>query len=482
MERSFDVSLVRVMSNENNFDGRPIVSNLLGEREAPHFGHRNIQENDLRNEPLQASQERLAIFKRREHFVLSGNEVLNAFTDPEVIVGHYQSHLSRTKSAQTNQPAVYSDRTRTRGKLSPWDRYVTFLCAEGRENLAGLGGFRMKILQVAYPLFAVSEDSAGGAEQILFLLERGLVAHGHQSIVIGAEGSRVSGSLIETPAAGGEVTDAIRRDAQRVHLKCIELAIDQFRPDLTHFHGLDFNSYVPAAGIPTVATLHLPVSWYPQSIFDIDGVEFCCVSDSQAHTAPERARVAIVPNGIDVSLYRADLPHSEYLLWLGRVCEEKGTDVALRVAHRLDEPLTIAGPVHPFAYHRAYFTERVEPLLDEERRYVGAVGIEQKAQMLAQARCVLIPSLAAETGSLVAMEAIASGTPVIAFRSGALPEIVEDGVTGFIVDSEEEMADAVSRIGEISSQRCRTEAVRRFSAERMVEDYIRLYERLLASA
>lgn len=339
----------------------------------------------------------------------------------------------------------------------------------------------MTVLEVGYPLFPVSRDSAGGAEQILFLLDRGLVERGHKSIVIAARGSRVSGVLVETPATDGEQTDAVRREAQRAHAECIEEALEKFGADLVHFHGLDFDTYVPAREIRKLATLHLPVAWYPEAIFSMAEIQFCCVSGSQARTAPDGVKPRVVPNGIDVLRYRADWRRGEHLFWLGRVCAEKGTDIALRVAHRLDLPLTVAGPVHAFAYHRAYFSERVEPLLDGKRRYVGAIGMEQKVRMLAEARCVLIPSLAEETGSLVAMEAIASGTPVIAFRSGALPEIVEHGVTGFIVDSEEEMADAVSRLPEISTERCRAEAVRRFAAERMVEDYIRLYERLLAS-
>jgi glycosyltransferase involved in cell wall biosynthesis len=339
----------------------------------------------------------------------------------------------------------------------------------------------MNILSVAYPLFPASADAAGGAEQILWLLERGLVASGHQSIVVCATGSRVSGALVETPAVIDKITDTVRRDAQRIHLQRIEWALERFRIDLVHFHGLDFSAYVPAIRIPKLATLHLPLAWYPQSIFDIAGVRFCCVSESQARTAPKRMKLPVVPNGVDVCRYRADMPRSSFLLWLGRICPEKGTDIALRVAHRFDLPLIVAGPVHPFASHEQYFCEKVQPLLDQRRQYVGPIGIEQKVELLAQARCVLISSLAAETGSLVAMEAIASGAAAIAFRSGALPEIIENGVTGFIVDSEEAMTAAVSRADEISPEKCRKEALRRFDAARMVRDYLDLYQDLLAS-
>ena len=339
----------------------------------------------------------------------------------------------------------------------------------------------MSILNVAYPLFPVSADSSGGAEQILYLLERGLVSAGCKSVVVAAEGSRISGALIETPAAPGKITDAAREQAQRAHLAAIERALEQFRVDLIHFHGLDFDHYVPASRMPKLATLHLPLAWYSPSVLDSGIVNLCCVSESQARTAPNGVQLPVVQNGIDVARYRPQAPRRDYLLWLGRVCEEKGTDIALRVAHRLDLPLLVAGPVHPFAYHEAYFKERVAPLLDDERRWIGAVALEQKIELLAHARCVLIPSLAPETGSLVAMEAISSGAPVIAFRSGALPEIVEDGVTGFLVGGEDEMAQAVNRSAEISPARCREEALRRFDSARMVEGYINLYRDLLAS-
>lgn len=338
----------------------------------------------------------------------------------------------------------------------------------------------MNVLSVAYPLFPVHANSAGGAEQILFLLERGLVDAGHKSLVIAAQRSQVSGCLIDAPAAAGEITDTELKAAESTHRDLIARVLEQVSLDLIHFHGLDFATYLPDAPVVKLATLHLPLAWYPEWIFQRSDVRLSCVSASQARTAPDGSCLPVVPNGIDVRRYRAEEERGDYLLWLGRVCPEKGTDIALRVAHRLDLPLVIAGPVHPFAYHEAYFAEEVEPLLDGRRLYIGAVGMEKKVELLAHARCVLIPSLAAETGSLVAMEAIASGAPVIAFRSGALPEIVEHGITGLLVDSENEMADAVACVETISPIACRAHALRHFDGERMVTDYIKLYEQLLA--
>lgn len=334
----------------------------------------------------------------------------------------------------------------------------------------------MTVLSVAYPLLPVSRDSGGGAEQILYLLERGLVARGHRSIVIAANGSTVDGKLIASRAFDGEMTEEVREHARRDHLRLIEQAVAHHSIDLIHFHGLDFYAYTPAAHIPKLATLHLPPAWYPDKIFRSSDVRLNCVSESQADAAPTPARLPVIPNGIDTRQYLQDGGERKQLLWLGRICPEKGVHIALEVAHRLNARLIVAGPVHPFRDHEMYFSNRVEPLLDDRRQYVGCVGFADKKALLAQAKCVLIPSLVAETSSLVAMEALSSGAPVVAYRSGALPEVIEHERTGFIVDSQDEMASAVGRVHEISSETCRTQAQARFDVSRMVDGYISLYE------
>jgi glycosyltransferase involved in cell wall biosynthesis len=337
----------------------------------------------------------------------------------------------------------------------------------------------LKVLSVAYPLLPVSMDSTGGAEQILALLERGITQRGHRSIVVAAEGSMVCGELIATPIADGEMTEEVRREAQAAHRLEIQKALEKYQVDLIHFHGLDFYAYLPDCSLPKLATLHLPPSWYPPDVFEMSGVQFNCVSQMQAYSVPSGRDFPVVANGIDTERFCADRDHTGPLLWLGRICPEKGPHLALEVAHQLDSPLTVAGPVYAFREHEIYFRERVEPLLDDKRRWIGAIDLRQKVSLLSQARALLIPSLAAETSSLVAMEAISSGTPVIAFRSGALPEVVEDGVTGFVVEGQDGMAEASGRLGEISSLVCRTRAVARFSMERMLSDYLKLYESML---
>lgn len=336
----------------------------------------------------------------------------------------------------------------------------------------------LSVLSVAYPLLPVSADSTGGAEQILFLLERGIVQRGHRSLVVAAEGSAVSGKLIATPVANGEMTEEVRREAQEAHRVAIGETLKKYEVDLIHFHGLDFHAYLPESSVPKLVTLHLPPEWYPPRTFDLPGIQFNCVSRMQGHSVPGGNQFPVIANGIDLERFCAVGKHTGPFLWLGRICPEKGTHIALEIAHQMNLPLTIAGPVYAFRDHETYFRERVEPLLDSQRRWIGAVDMRQKIPLLAQARALLIPSLAPETSSLVAMEAISSGTPVVAFCSGALPEVVEDRVTGFIVEGQTQMMEAIGRLDEISSSMCRARAVVRFSAERMVVKYMELYCRL----
>jgi glycosyltransferase involved in cell wall biosynthesis len=339
----------------------------------------------------------------------------------------------------------------------------------------------MTILSVAYPLLPVGPDSGGGAEQILSLVEREMVAAGHRSIVIAAPGSQIAGELIESAAAKGEITEDTREHAERIHLERIHQVIGTHGIDLIHFHGLDFYRYLPNQRMPMLATLHLPVSFYPSWVFDDPRLNLNCVSNTQANSAPGARKPPVVFNGIEIERYGRGSGKKDFFLVLTRICPEKGVHIALDIAHRLDLSLIVAGPVHPFSYHERYFSERVQPLLDHKRSYIGPIGFEAKRALLGEARGVLIPSLVAETSSLVAMEAISSGTPVIAFRSGALPEVVEDGETGFIADSEDQMIDAIARIDQISPETCRARATLRFDARRMAGDYIDLYRQLLSS-
>jgi glycosyltransferase involved in cell wall biosynthesis len=136
--------------------------------------------------------------------------------------------------------------------------------------------------------------------------------------------------------------------------------------------------------------------------------------------------------------------------------------------------------VYGYDAHQRYFREEIRPRCDRRKRFIGAAGLRRKRRLLTSARCLLVPSLAPETSSLVAMEAAMCGTPTVAFRSGALPEIVEDGVTGFLVGDVKEMAEAIGKCDGIDRAQCREVAVSRFSEQQTAASYLRMYERLVA--
>lgn len=328
----------------------------------------------------------------------------------------------------------------------------------------------MRVLSVGYPLFPVSCDASGGAEQILSGIDRELVEHGHESYVVAASGSKVSGRLLAATASDPSQTDQDRQSAQAEHLAIIEQCLRRQSIDVIHFHGLDFHTYLPPTRVPMLATLHLPIDWYPPSIFDLPNVQLNCVSQTQA----AGRSLPVIENGVDIRFFSPQGEPDDYLLWLGRICPEKEPHTALRVAHQLSLRLVLAGPVHPFSAHQEYFNQQVRPLLDERRTHVGAVDRKEKRRLLQRARCLVVSSSVAETSSLVSMEALSCGCPVVARSSGALPEVVEHGTTGYVTDSVEEMAEAAQRASRLSRERCRSAAAQRFDSRRMASEYLAL--------
>src|SRR5207302_8304810 len=208
-----------------------------------------------------------------------------------------------------------------------------------------------------------------------------------------------------------------------------------------HMHGLDFMEYLPEPGTPVLVTLHLPPSWYPREAFRLNRTDshLICVSQSQANECPEGAPIrAIVGNGIRLQPY-SHRRKRNYVMAIGRICPEKGLHLAMDAANQSGLPLLLAGKVFGYASHQQYFAEHIQPRLARGNRFLGEIGPARKHRLLAGARCLLIPSLVSETSSLVAMEAMASGTPVVAYRKGALVELIDHGRTGFIVDSKDAM-------------------------------------------
>jgi glycosyltransferase involved in cell wall biosynthesis len=343
----------------------------------------------------------------------------------------------------------------------------------------------LTILNVAYPFARVGRDAVGGAEQVLSEIDRGLVEAGHRSIVIAAAGSATAGILVSVPFDDGPIDEARRQTAWQRHRDAIVSALRRWPVDLVHLHGVDFDRYLPPAGTPTLITLHLPPGWYwPRSLaMRRPGLWLHGVSQAQHATLPSHpALLTPIGNGVPVEALQARHAKRRFALLLARICPEKGIHLALEAAHRAKMPLLIAGQVFAYPEHQRYFAEKVAPLLDRERRLIGPVGFARKRRLLNAAQCLLVPSLAPETSSLVAMEALACGTPVVAMNTGALPEVLEHGRTGILVASGEEMAEAMQRAPQLDPALCRETAQRRFSRNAMVAHYLARYAALRREA
>jgi glycosyltransferase involved in cell wall biosynthesis len=344
----------------------------------------------------------------------------------------------------------------------------------------------LTILSVAYPLAPVGPDAAGGAEQVLTQLDAALVAAGHRSLVVACEGSKVRGQLVATPSVRGALDEDAQRRAVEKHRAVIaRILAEEQGIDLVHMHGIDFHRYLPAADIPVLATLHLPPSWYPAEIFmpSRPRTWLNCVSEAQRRACPEsRVHVPVIENGVPVDRLAGCRWDGGFALTLGRICPEKAPHLALDAGRLAGVPVLVAGRLFAYPDHERYFRTEIRPRLDRRYRFLGPAGFARKRWLLSAARCLLVPSLAPETSSLVAMEAMACGTPVVAFQAGALADIVEPGRTGFLASDVREMADAIARVANLDPARCREAARRRFDPAAMIRKYLSLYHRLAAGS
>jgi glycosyltransferase involved in cell wall biosynthesis len=342
----------------------------------------------------------------------------------------------------------------------------------------------LRILYSAYPLLPVSSESCGGAEQLLWTLEREIARLGFRTTVAACDDSRVSGELFPTGAAAAQADQLQSREAAHnsavlAFVRARRAAGQKF--DLVHDQGGLFWKRAAEIEEPVLVTLHLPRDFYPPELLAKapGNVFFNFVSEAQRSSFPELPHVlGTIANGIALEQFRICEEKSGFLLWLGRICPEKGPHTAIEVARRAGMPLVVAGQVYPFSYHQNYYDEQIATHLGSDVRLIQQPTTAIKHELLRRARAVLLPTMAEETSSLVAMEAMACGTPVVAFRRGALPEVVAHGKTGFLVESADEMIAAISALSSIRSIACRERVEQMFAADRMARDYVRLYEQL----
>jgi glycosyltransferase involved in cell wall biosynthesis len=279
------------------------------------------------------------------------------------------------------------------------------------------------------------------------------------------------------------LSEDVRQRVRKQHRIAIERALNRWPIDLVHMHGIDFYTYLPPPGVPVLVTLHLPPAWYPPEVFRLRRPQtyLHCVSAAQRRACPpEAVLLPDIENGVPTEALTAPHAKRRFAMMLGRICPEKGFHLALDAAARARIPALLAGEVFRYEAHERYFREEIVPRLDGLRRFLGPVGLARKRRLLSAARCLLVPSLASETSSLVAMEALACGTPVVAFPSGALSDIVEHEKTGFLVQDTRQMAEAIEAAGRLDPDVCRQTARERFSLDTMMKRYFALYRQLVA--
>ncbi len=353
-----------------------------------------------------------------------------------------------------------------------------------RASAAAGAGRRLRVAVLAPPWIPVPPPAYGGIEAVLDLLCAALVRRGHDLTLFAAPGSRSAATVI-TPLEEAHPDEIERALCEADHVarafELIEEGVPGERPyDVIHDHcGFTTVAMADRIAVPVVHTLHGPIdepgvnSFYRHHGPKVAAV---AISAAQAAAAPDTLRVeAVVPNPIDVEAWPDGANKDDYLLWVGRMTPVKGAHRAIEAARRAGRELVLAGPVQPG--QEEYFRTEIEPRLDAQVRYIGEVGGRAKRELFARARALLMPIRWPEPFGMVMVEALAAGTPVLAFREGSAPEIVEHGETGFLVADEAEMAEAVELVGAIDPARCRA-AARRFDADEVAAAYERIYRRV----
>lgn len=343
----------------------------------------------------------------------------------------------------------------------------------------------MRIAQVA-PLFeSVPPKLYGGTERVVSFITEELVRRGHQVTLFASGDSVTSAELVAGSPASFRLDPSLGM-ATPDHLTMLDQVMkraDDF--DILHFHTdlLHFPLVRPVQG-RTLTTLHGQIGyrdleWFYNHFADVPLVS---ISDDQRRPISHLNWAGTVYNGLPRDLLQQGSGEAGYLAFLGRISPDKGPDAAIEIATRAGLPLRIAAKID--VMDREYWNSRIEPLIrtNPHVEYIGEVTEQQKSEFLGNALGLVFPITWREPFGLVMIEAMACGTPVVAYRKGSVPEVIEEGVTGFVVDTADEAVEAVKRLRALDRDAVRAAFERRFTADRMVDGYLRIYNELLATA
>ena len=339
----------------------------------------------------------------------------------------------------------------------------------------------MRIAQVS-PLFeAVPPAHYGGTERVVSYLTEELVRQGHDVTLFASGDSVTSARLVPCSPRSLRGWDGCQDPVARHVLMLEQLQRVAHEFDIIHFH-IDHLHYPTSrtANWPTLTTLHgrLDIPDLQPLYDEFHDVAVVSISDNQRRPLPQANWQGTVPHGLPESLLALHESPQRYLAFLGRVSPEKRVDRAIEIARRSGLPLRIAAQVD--ALDREYFENTIRPLLGEPFvEFLGEVGGREKEHLLGNASALVFPIDWAEPFGMVMIEAMACGTPVIAWREGSVPEVVDEGITGCIVSDVDEAVNAVGRVLTFDRRGVRRVFEERFTARRMAADYVELYERVI---
>jgi len=338
----------------------------------------------------------------------------------------------------------------------------------------------MKIAQVAPLTEAVPPKLYGGTERVVAYLTDALVELGHDVTLFASGDSVTKAKLAPIWLRALRLDPAIKDFLAPVFMELEMVARRAHEFDVIHSH-LDYFGYplLRLLDVPSVTTLHgrLDLPELPPLYGVYGDIPVVSISDSQRVPLPQANYVATIHHGLPQHLLAKGSGAGGYLAFLGRISPEKAPDAAIRIAAKAGMPLKIAAKVDRVDVE--YFKTTIEPLLSHGQvEFVGEIGEHQKSDFLGNAAGLLFPIAWREPFGLVMIEAMACGTPVIAFENGSVPEVLEDGVTAFIVQNEDQAVQAVRKIGMLDRHRIRAEFDQRFTAQHMAQNYLKLYSRL----
>lgn len=340
----------------------------------------------------------------------------------------------------------------------------------------------MRIAQVAPLVESVPPPGYGGTERVVSCLTEELVKEGHEVTLFASGDSRTTARLVACAPFSLRLDETIVDPLAHQVVQLEAVAAAAYRFDIIHWH-VDYFHFPMSRrlGVPNVTTLHgrLDIPDLQPLYDEFTEMPVVSISDDQRTSLPQANWAATVYHGMPLDEL---LPHTEagdYLAFLGRISPEKRADRAIEVARRAGMPLRIAAKVDEV--DREYFTREIEPLLEQDHvDFVGEIGPDEKNEFLGKARALIFPIDWSEPFGLAMIEAMACATPVIAYRSGSVPEVIDEGVTGFVVDDIEGAVAAVGRLDELDRAGVRAAFERRFDVARMAHDYLEVYERLVA--